>query len=297
MLATAPPRWKPLAIGLGITLLGLAMTVGGSIQLASSEISPLLVAWISLPLIGLPLALWAGYGSYGLVTASYRLDREAIEIRWGSDREVLPLHQVEPMAAKHVADLPRPAGIRLPATLTGSGRGEGLLIEYFATDPAKLLAFRVGDRVVAFSPQDPQLFREALVEANRLGSLTKAEAISQRPDLLPARLWTDRPARLLLSLGLLVPLAHISYLGLRASSLPTTVPFGFTPTGAPGPPAPPGRLLLLPMIGGLVWLTDLLLGAWLYRRRQDRPLAYSLWALALVVNLLLWAAALRMIAA
>jgi uncharacterized membrane protein len=89
----------------------------------------------------------------------------------------------------------------------------------------------------------------------------------------------------------------LGYLVVRAPSLPAQVPFGFDPSGAPDPMAPPGRLLLLPMIGGLCWLADLVVGAWIYRRDQDRPLAYAMWAAAVLVGGLLWGATFHLLAA
>jgi hypothetical protein len=73
------------------------------------------------------------------------------------------------------------------------------------------------------------------------------------------------------------------------------VAFGYDTLGEVDTLAPPGRLLLLPMIGGASWVLDLFFGMWMYRTRVNRPLAYTLWSGALLVGGLLWGAALHLL--
>jgi len=153
------------------------------------------------------------------------------------------------------------------------------------------------ERTLAISPPDVEAFQRAFVEAARQGVLDPIEPRSTRPDLFLARLWRDALARSLLFLGIALPLVLLGFLGLRAGSLPTLVPFGFDPLGNPDSLVPPGRLLLLPLIGVLCWAINLGLGSTFYRRGTDRPLAYVLWGIAVAVDLLLWAAALSLLAA
>jgi hypothetical protein len=68
------------------------------------------------------------------------------------------------------------------------------------------------------------------------------------------------------------------------------VPFGYDALGQPAISAPPGRLLLLPMIGFVCWMIDAVLGAWLLRRESQPYLSYALWSTAIVVGGMLWAA-------
>jgi hypothetical protein len=134
-------------------------------------------------------------------------------------------------------------------------------------------------------------------QMTQMGSLRRIERQSHRPDFLSARLWTDPLARWLILVGIGLPMTLLIYLALRASSLPGEVPFGFDPAGLPDPLAPPGRLLLLPLIGGICWLADLMLGAWVYGNRRDQTLSYALWGSAILVGCLLWGAALHLLAA
>ncbi len=296
MMQASPPRQRSLAAGLLLTTIGIGLCILGAARLAEAQIGPALAAWVGLPLIGAPLALWSAYQLYGILTAEYRLDRESLRVRWGLIREQIPLSQISKIErASKQQEVQPPGGLGLPGVRLGSGRAEGAAAEYFATDLAKtLLVHHEGGRL-AITPGDPDQFLESFVTFSRMGSLERAERRSERPDLLPAQIWSDRPARTILLVGVLLPLSLLLYLAVQAPALPDNLPFGFRPSGEPGAAAPTGRLLLLPFVGGLVWLADFLLGAWFYRRGDDRPLAYALWALAVVVGGLLWAAGLFLV--
>jgi hypothetical protein len=60
---------------------------------------------------------------------------------------------------------------------------------------------------------------------------------------------------------------------------------------------PPSRLLFLPLIAGLCWLADVVLGSVLYRLERDRTLAYGVWGLGILVGVLIWGATLYLMAA
>lgn len=295
MLDVRPPRQLGIVLGSVVAALGLGLTAFGAWQVANAGISPLLVLWVALPLVGLPLAMWAGYQLYGLLTASYRLDRDGFQLRWGLHFEQAPLADIYKIERASDERLAAPFLPRLLGLLVGERRQDGKLWRFYATRPGQPLIIELPGRLLVVTPPDAHAFERAFVSATRLGSLHPHQRRSSNPDLLPARLWADRSARLLLVVGILIPLGLLGFLGLQAGRMPSVVPFGFDPEGAPAASAPAGRLLLLPLIGGLIWLADLLLGAWLYRSRPDRPLAYMLWGLAIIVGGLLAAASLLLI--
>ncbi len=297
MFNSRPRLLRPLLGATSILLFGLALVAVGVYQLGTAGADNLLMLWVTLPIVGMPLALWAGYHLYGLVTAKYHLDRDQFSLAWGGAREVIPLGAILRVERTTWSDLPRPRMPSPPGIRLGQAAGQKERIEFFAADTDQLVLVECEDSAFLISPRDTEAFLEAFLEATRMGALREVPAVSQRPDLLPARLWSDRLARGLLLAGLLVPIGLLGYLGVRMADLPGTVPFGFTALGAPGPDAPPRRLLLLPLIGGLVWLADLLLGGYLYRQSLGRPFAYALWGLAVLVGFLLWGASLQMLAA
>jgi hypothetical protein len=297
----APPRTLGLLIGTLLLLVGLGAAALGVAELAQASISAALLVWAGLPIAGAALAGLAAYRLYGLVTARYVLNRNGIGVRWGLAVEEIPLPsvRVERPASSAWRTL-RPRGsVCWPGCLVGRAEVDGIgPVEFFATRRGENILLLISpERTLAISPPDPGGFLRAFGEAGRQGVLDPIEPRSVRPDLFPARLWRDSLARALLSLGIALPLVLLGFIGLRAGTLPELVPFGFDALGNPEALVPPGRLLLLPLIGGLCWAVDLGLGSAFYLRAGDRPVAYGLWGTSVVVDLLLWAATLALLAA
>lgn len=296
-----PPRRLGLALG-GLFLLLLLATIALSLdRLARASISAWLILWVALPLAGVPLALIVGYRIYGLATARYVLDRNGFSLTWGLAREQIPLASLAPPArAPGEARLLRPkGGLWWPGCVVGKRVVEGLgTVEFFAASAAAgIVLLRFEERILAISPPDPEAFLQMFTDAARMGSLEQVPAVSLRPDFLSNRIWTDPAARLMVVGGLALPLLLLAYLAVRAPSLPSDVPFGFNPEGGLAPLAPAGRLLLLPLIGGLCWLANVVIGSWLYRQPADRPLSYAMWGTAVAASILLWGAALQLLTA
>lgn len=296
-----PPRALGVVMGTALCAAALAAIALGIGQLSQAAISAALIVWAALPIFGAVLGGMAAYRLYGLLTARYVLNRNGLGIRWGQAVEEVPLPQARlarPTEAEAQSLHPR-GGLRWPGCIVGTNRLEGLgTVEFFATaGPARTVLVRTPDRTLAITPPDPEAFLRAFVAASRQGVLDPIEPQSARPDLFPARLWRDPVARILLIPGIGLPLTLLGFLGLRASDLPALVPFGFDPAGSPYPLVPPGRLLLLPLVGALCWALNLAIGASFFRRTEDRSLAYAMWGVTIAVGLLVWGAALLLVTA
>jgi len=296
-----PPRPAGLAINLIAILVFLAATLFGLIQVSTAPLSLLTVVWIVLPLIGVPLSLFLLYDSYGLMTARYQLDRDGLQIRWGWAIEQLPIGKIRSLRAASRREFPSTMGrgLHWPATRVGSQeQADGTRLEFFlALGGDGLVAIEVDGRTLLISPVDPEAFIEAYRQATLLGSLQPMQQVSLRPRFAVAELLADRAGRLLLLGGIALPLILLGYLAFRVPDLPLQVPFGFDPQGIPETFAPPGRLLLLPLISGLCWLFNFSLGMWLYRQPAQRMLAYALWSASIIVGGLFWGATLQLLTA
>ncbi len=287
------PR-RTLGFALGLLFLALLMAaIAVSIaQLGQGLISPISLVWIGLLLLALPLLLLVINRLYGLVTARYRVDRDGLYVRWGMSYEQIPLDLISEVSPPHEPDAvsegdprrPR-VGIWWPGCMVG--RSKGGEVDFFTTTKPLLVIRTTSGRALAISPPDSESFQAAILSASRMGSLETIPEQSVRADFLVARVWKDRLARSLILAGLLIPLLLLGALVITAPSLPELVPFGFGPTGQPTPLAPPGRLLLLPMIAGLIWIADLVLGAWFFGNDSDHPVAYALWGTAIIAGALL----------
>lgn len=290
-----PRRTLGFAIGLFLLSALIAAIALSIAQLGQGLISPISLIWIGLLLLALPLALLVINRLYGLVTAKYRVDRDGLYVQWGMSYEQIPLNMISeagPLRALEMASKDKPAdprrpkfGFRWPGCMVG--RSKGGVVDFFSTTKPLLVIRTTTGRALVISPPDAEAFQSAILSATRMGSLEAIPERSVRADFLVTRVWQDRLARSLILAGLIIPILLLGALVITAPSLPELVPFGFGPTGEPTPLAPPGRLLLLPMIAGLVWIADLVLGAWFFGIDTDHPVAYALWAAAILVGALL----------
>jgi hypothetical protein len=256
-----PRRTLGFALGLLLLAVLVAVIALSIAQLGQGLISPISLIWIGLLLLALPLALLVINRLYGLVTARYRVDRDGLYVRWGMSYEQIPLDLISEVGSLREADAAygeeprRPKfGFWWPGCMVG--RSKGGVIDFFSTTRPLVVIRTTTGRTLAISPPDTEAFQGAVFSATRMGSLEAIPERSVRADFLVTRLWKDRLARGLILAGLIIPLSLLGTLVIIAPSLPELVPFGFAPTGQPTPLAPPGRLLLLPMIAGLVWIAD-----------------------------------------
>ncbi|MEJ2012722.1 MAG: PH domain-containing protein [Anaerolineales bacterium] len=294
-----PPRPAGLALNLIAIIVLLSAALVGLIQISTAPLSLLTVLWISLPLVGVPLSLFLLYELYGLIRAGYHVDRDGLRVRWGWAVEELPISDILSVSTVSRQESLQPLGRRLrwPATAVGSFvRESGTTLDYFiALGRDDLIAVEAKNQTLILSPDDPVGFVETYQQATMLGSLQPFERVSQRPRFAVVELLADPLGRLLLLAGILLPLFLLGYLAFRVPDLPSQVPFGFDPQGAPETFAPPGRLLLLPLIDGLCWLFNFSFGLWLYRQPAQRFLSYFLWTASIAVGILFWGATLQLL--
>lgn len=294
-----PPRRLGYSLGILILLSALALSAFSFLQLGAGEMTPWLTIWTLIPLLGLPLSALAAYRLYGLATASYRLDREAFSLSWGLSSERIPLNDLEPPI--RVETLPHalrpPLSLWWPGCVVGNRQLPDLgAVEYFATrHDNQLLLIAAGEKLLAISPADREGFLRYYAAMVQMGSLERVRAHSSRPDFLPGRVWESPAARWLLSGGLALPLGLLGFLSIVAPQLAPQIPFGFAVDGSPGPLAPAARYLIFPLLGAAFWLINAVLGIWIFGRQDERLLAYWVWAIAILANLLLWGAVLQML--
>jgi hypothetical protein len=296
-----PPKLLGLLLGILAFLLFAIPALISLYMLMNSTFSLWLVLWVLLPMICIPLAVLVAYRLYGLVTAVYRINRNGLYLRWGFSEERLPVQSIEsvtPLDRQSVAS-GYPRVFRWPGLIVGEGDlQDGAPLEFFAsTGMDQMVLVRSEHGAFAISPTGREEFLEQFRVALRSGPLERWKHFSRRPNFVLARLWSDRWARSLILIGALLPVSLLAFLALQAPLLPGQVPFGFDASGAPVTLAPPGRLLLLPLAGGLCWMVDLVLGWWSYRREELKVLAYLMWSFSLLVGGLFWGATLQLLAA
>jgi len=238
-----------------------------------------------------PLPLLA-YRLYALMTAVYVLRRGGLMIRWGLRREDIPLNEIEWIrpAGELGFKLPLP-WLRWHGAILGRRQVAELgEVEFMAADTAHMVLVATTDKVFAVSPADLNKFAAVFQQINELGSLAPLEAQSVYPKVFLGRVWEDRLARLLILLGLGIGLMLLAVAAIAVPSLETI------PWTRLGSTAPAERLLLLPILDGILWLVDLVFGFFLYRSGGDlRIAAYLLWGSAGAAGMLLLTGSLLLI--
>ncbi len=227
------------------------------------------------------------YSAYALLRARYFIERDGLHLRWGLRAEDIPLYEIEwvrPADELPVRlPVPRPGW---PGALLGSVKTDELgTVEYLASGRRGLLLVATRGRVFAISPADGQGFLNAMEDAFEMGSLSPIPAQSVVPAVYAAQVWDNLPARILLLVGLVLPLILFAGISLVIPTI-ETASLGFYPNGQPLPPGPAAQLILLPILSMLFFLVDLAAGFFFYRWPNYRFLAYLLWGSSIVASLL-----------
>lgn len=288
----SPPRRTGILIQGGLILILLSL---GSYFFVSAVQEPsglnflmyMLIALISLA----PLPL-LGYRLYALLNGVYILRRDGLLIRWGLRREDIPLSQIEWVrpATELGFRLPMP-WLSWPGAILGRRKVAELgQVEFMAADLSHMILVATPDKVYGISPRHPNQFMSLFQQVNELGSLSPFEAQSVYPTVLIGRVWEDRITRLMILMSFAVGLILLAVVSIAIPTLDTI------PWTEPGDIAPAERLLLLPILDGLIWLINLLLGILLHRRGADLQIAaYLLWACSGLTGLLLLLGSLTLI--
>jgi hypothetical protein len=233
------------------------------------------------------------YWLYGLLWSSFRVDRNALVIRWGATTQVVPMESVTAvLSGDQVKRITRYRGPLWPGLRVGYGEIEEIgPTLFFATGSLQRQVILTTPALAyALSPADQTAFLEALRHRLSMGPTQSVEQVSQPPALLTWGLWSDRPGLVLLASALALLLALFGLISSRYSSLADLQPLHFDSAGQPDRWGTRAQVFTLPFIGLLALIANGGLGVLLYDREQAA--AYLLWSGAIGAQLLVWVATL-----
>jgi hypothetical protein len=275
-----PSRWEGLAASFWIVLLDLLLIVW-AVRRPADMLKFLLVVVVvaSLPLLAhLLLRTWAAF------TLEYWVDRNAVTVRWGYMRQIIPLPDVAQIS--HDQDLPvgRPGPFHWPAPYLRSAGADGTL-QLFATRPlAECILIETQEALYALSPADPQGMIAAVQERYAMGPSQVLAPVRLRAARLERLLPADRLGQWLLAGGLLGVLILFGVVMISFPNLPEVLTVRYNSAGLPEEIGEKGALYRLPIIGLLAWGINGAGGLFLMSRRQPMA-AYMLWSGAMVVQI------------
>lgn len=274
-----PPRRSGLLFhGLIFILLGAA----GTLVFLAALRQPAGGFFVLLLLLALLLVAplpWIVYRGVALSRAVYRLERDGLRLRWGLRGEDIPLPDIEWVRrpADLAAQLPLPP-LRWPGAILGSVQVPDLgPVEYIASSTENLLLIATRQRIYAISPENPNTFLRSYQETLEMGSLTPLSSASVLPAAYLAQVWANPLARGLLTTGFLINLALLIIVGLILPNQPATALRD----------VPTAQFILLPILGVLFYVVDLVTGLFFYRRAEYNMIAYIVWISAVVTSGLL----------
>jgi len=255
-----------------------AASIFGFANLTRSQVGPQFVLYLLLAVLTVaPIPLFA-YRTYALLRADYYIDRDSLAVLWGLRVEDIPLTDVE--WVRPVSDLTHPLSLprfRLPGAILGTRRHSDLgLVEFIASDSRNMILVATAKRVFAISPKDANSLIRTFARATEMGSLLPAEPKSVYPSFVITQAWESPLVRFTWVSGLILNIALVIWVGLLIPSL-GQISLGFSPFGAPLEPVPSIRLILLPLLSGLLFISGWGAGLYFYRWEMQRMLANIIW--------------------
>ena len=279
----SPPKGRSLAINALVTALLIAgilfLLISGSMSGQGWLSSIFIVVGLSLLV---PLALVI-YRIITISTTVYSLTQEALEVKWGLRRELIPMREIAWVHPVSDFETPLPLGFTL---VRGSYYGEtninGLGKTLFvATAPEQMVLVKLSEAYQVISPEEKLAFTEAFKQLSQLGSLQQIQPESENLRMLWRRVMDDRVAKQLL-LG-----TAISFLVLLLS---TAIIVGLLQqvVWVSMETVPSSRLFLLALIGLFFSILNTLTGLFMcLQERAGKAVVYLILGWSILINLIL----------
>ncbi len=293
-------EWKPkrlLGSGIGIgAMLVLFLLDGLLLHMLSSQPLTFISFFLALLIaLSVPLLAILGYLLYGLFSLSYLIGRDSLVISWAKRQEIIPLAAIESIVpAETLEERITVRGLRWPGCciVRGHGGKVGEVLFYSTNRPAERLLITTPTMSYIISPSNPTGFLSALRARQRLGPAQELRQAREEGGLAALPIWRDWKALGLVALGAVANAGLFAYITARYPYLPELVPL-LSEAGQVKLIGTKEELLQLPIIGLIVFVANTVLGFALHR--WERPLTYCLTAIALLIQILFWSAAISII--
>lgn len=283
-----PPRRLGTIFHLGMILILAAGSVWGFWQISVAEVAPELLPYLGLVLLSFLAIPFLVYNFYGLQRSRYILERGGIILQWGWRSETIAMETINWVyRAEELEPTPKPPAIRWPGAVSGTrGIQRGSRVEFLASQTKDLVVISTGPNYFVISPAEVDNFLDTYRRMTELGSIDQLNSETFNPARFLQEIVTQRFVQVITGSGLLL---NISLLILILQTIPRqeTISLGFDPFGNPYPAFGSVRLILFPIISGASFLVNLILGFFLYRSDENRPLSYLMWSSSVIITILL----------
>jgi len=286
-----PPRKAGVIFHVISILVIVLCGVIGISRITSTQLGPVFFIYLILIISAILLVPLLIYRLSYLQNAVYILERDSLRLQWGLRVEVIPSSTI--LWVQKADDLTEPIHypwLRWPGSVLGTRRLSGdTPVEFLASSSRDLVLVATYECVYAISPREPEVFVNTYQGLTELGSLGSPEHKSEHPTSLLTNAWTTPSSRIMILTSILFNLVLIIWIGL-VTPTSENLSLLFSQNSIPRGNLPRIRLTVFPMLNTLFLIINIISGLFLFRRENQRPLAYLLWGTSILVTILFLAA-------
>jgi len=284
----SPERKQGLLLHILILIILLPLMVAAiwiATNQAEGSFFVLVMILIILLTVLIPTILYRGYA---LINARYILERDGLRLRWGLRTEDIPLTDIEWVRRANESGYSVQMPVfAWPGAILGERINENLgAVEFIASDSSKLILIVTHSKVYAISPQNPREFEMAFQRSFEMGSLFPIQSSSSKPAAFIMEVLSDKYAKFLLPLNVILTLLLWLVSGFIIANH-QQLPLGFSSQGTSLDMVSSQRLLLIPIMGLLVMVMNIILGLFFIRRAEYYLISYLLWVGGVITPILL----------
>lgn len=270
-----------------LVILTIAMisAIWATTSWAQGSIFILIMVLIIALVVLIPVIL---YRAYALISARYILERDGLRLRWGLRTEDIPLTAIDWVRRANESGFSvQIPFLSFPGAILGEVKNEHLgIVDFMASDVNRLILVATNDKVFAISPSNPREFEIAFQRSFEMGSIFPIQSQSSKPATFLQSVARDKIARILVpaNIGLTLMLWLVSGLVISNHSL---LPLGFVGTAVSSEMVRSQQLLLIPILGLLVLVINIIAGLYFFRHQQYKLISYILWSGGVITPTLL----------
>lgn len=282
-----PDRFLGLIVLIPLFLIFLGISIFGFTFFPRQE--PGLIFFLSfiLSILFLIPVAFIVYRCYGLLSSSYTLTRDRLQIKWGLRQEIIPLSEINWIHTPQEMSeeipwpfLPMP-GAYLGKVHTASGEE----IEFMASNIKKMIFVGTSKGIYGISPADPEKFLDGFQRVLQMGSVFEPAHQTIKPTDWIAASWENHIARhsfvfSAIFLVLMFLWVGFRFSGVENSRLNSGSEMSFLMR----------RILILPFLAGIFWIINMGIGVRLYKSDKLKQIAELIWSSGVIITFLFFIA-------
>ena len=289
-----PPRSLGVIVGgaLAAWAFGGALVAGQAATGAEAELKTFL-AWAACAVLGVTGLVFANW-AYAIFTLAYAIDRNALTIRWGFRRVIVPIDTIQRMVPGRTLDEAKVRGLNWWGCHVGSADVKRIGFALFYSthnSPDELLFVVTTEESYALTVLDQAAFAEEIQGRAAMGPVGRHSQRATAHGIASFPFWRDRAAMAAATATVIACAAVWGYVYTRYPYLPAVVEINFPSAGGIVRVGDKSHLLQITQASLGIAATNLLLGVVVHSRER----AAGLWLLssgALIQCVLLGAAVL-----